>query len=51
MTAAARSIKPKKTTNIVNASAARLTRLGISIWGSRVLYVRAARQVHGAAPR
>ena len=35
-----RYIKPKKPTNIFNESVAHLTRLGISVWGSRVLYVR-----------
>lgn len=40
MTADARYIKPKKATNLFNESVARLTKLGISVWGSRVLYVR-----------
>lgn len=40
MTADARYVKPKKSTNLFNESVARLTRLGISVWGSRVLYVR-----------
>lgn len=40
MTAATRYIKPKKATSMFNESVARLTRLGISVWGSRVLYVR-----------
>lgn len=40
MTTATRYVKPKKSTNIFNESVARLTRLGISVWGSRVLYVR-----------
>jgi deazaflavin-dependent oxidoreductase (nitroreductase family) len=35
-----RYVKPKKSTNIFNESVAHLTRLGISVWGSRVLYVR-----------
>ncbi len=40
MTTATRYVKPKKSTNIFNESVARLTRLGISVRGSRVLYVR-----------
>lgn len=40
MTADARYVKPKKSTNLFNESVARLTKLGISVWGSRVLYVR-----------
>jgi deazaflavin-dependent oxidoreductase (nitroreductase family) len=40
MTADTRYVKPKKATNFFNQSVARLTRLGISIYGSRVLYVR-----------
>jgi hypothetical protein len=40
MTASTRYVKPKKTTNFFNESVARLTRLGISVYGSRVLYVR-----------
>ena len=35
-----RYVKPKKSTNIFNESVTHLTRLGISVWGSRVLYVR-----------
>jgi len=35
-----RYVKPTKSTNIFNQSVAHLTKLGISIWGSRVLYVR-----------
>jgi hypothetical protein len=38
--AGARYIKPRRSDNIFNAAVARLTRLGISVWGSRVLYVR-----------
>ena len=37
---ATRYIKPGKSTNVFNNTVARLTRLGISVWGSRVLYVR-----------
>lgn len=40
MTASTRYVKPKKATNFFNESVARLTRLGISVYGSRVLYVR-----------
>jgi deazaflavin-dependent oxidoreductase (nitroreductase family) len=40
MTASTRYVKPKKSTNFFNESVARLTRLGISVYGSRVLYVR-----------
>jgi deazaflavin-dependent oxidoreductase (nitroreductase family) len=40
MTSDTRYIKPKKATNIFNESVARLTRMGVSVWGSRVLYVR-----------
>ena len=40
MTAVTRYVKPKKSTNVFNESVARLTKLGISVWGSRVLYVR-----------
>jgi F420H(2)-dependent quinone reductase len=40
MTAGTRYVKPKKATNFFNESVARLTRLGISVYGSRVLYVR-----------
>ena len=36
----ARYIKPKSATNFFNASVARLTRMGISVYGSRILYVR-----------
>jgi deazaflavin-dependent oxidoreductase (nitroreductase family) len=35
-----RYIKPGKNTNVFNEAVAKLTRLGISVWGSRVLYVR-----------
>src|SRR5882762_10369809 len=37
---AARYIQPKQTTNTFNQIVAGLTRMGISVWGSRVLYVR-----------
>jgi deazaflavin-dependent oxidoreductase (nitroreductase family) len=40
MTASTRYVKPKKATSLFNESVARLTRLGISVYGSRVLYVR-----------
>jgi deazaflavin-dependent oxidoreductase (nitroreductase family) len=40
MTASTRYLKPKKATNFFNESVARLTRLGISVYGSRVLYVQ-----------
>jgi deazaflavin-dependent oxidoreductase (nitroreductase family) len=40
LTAVTRYVKPKRSTNIFNESVARLTELGISVWGSRVLYVR-----------
>ena len=36
----ARYIKPKSATNFFNATVARLTRMGISVYGSRILYVR-----------
>jgi deazaflavin-dependent oxidoreductase (nitroreductase family) len=36
----ARYIEPKKSTNVFNELVAKLTRRGLSIWGSRVLYVR-----------
>jgi deazaflavin-dependent oxidoreductase (nitroreductase family) len=35
-----RYIEPKKTTNLFNETVARLTRLGFSVWGSRVLSVK-----------
>ena len=35
-----RYVKPAKNTNAFNEIVARLTRLGISVWGSRVLSVR-----------
>lgn len=35
-----RYVKPSKSDKVFNATVARLTRLGISVWGSRVLYVR-----------
>jgi hypothetical protein len=38
--AAARYIKPKSATDFFNMTVARLTRMGISVYGSRVLYVR-----------
>jgi deazaflavin-dependent oxidoreductase (nitroreductase family) len=40
MSTATRYVKPGKSTNVFNETVARLTRLGISVWGSRVLYVR-----------
>ena len=36
----ARYIKPKSATNFFNDTVARLTRMGISVYGSRVLYVK-----------
>jgi deazaflavin-dependent oxidoreductase (nitroreductase family) len=38
--AATRYIKPGRSTEIFNATVARLTKLGISVYGSRVLWVR-----------
>ena len=38
--AAARYIKPKSATNLFNDTVGRLTRLGVSVYGSRVLYVK-----------
>ena len=38
--AEARYIKPKSATNFFNATVARLTRMGISVYGSRILYVK-----------
>ena len=38
--AAARYIKPKSATDFFNTAVARLTRMGISVYGSRVLWVR-----------
>jgi deazaflavin-dependent oxidoreductase (nitroreductase family) len=35
-----RYVKPKTATNTFNRIVAGLTRMGISVWGSRVLYVR-----------
>ena len=35
-----RYVKPKNATNTFNQIVAALTRMGISVWGSRVLYVR-----------
>jgi deazaflavin-dependent oxidoreductase (nitroreductase family) len=35
-----RYIKPQSATNLFNSAVGRLTRLGISVYGSRVLYVR-----------
>ena len=40
MNAEARYIKPKSATNTFNNIVARLTRMGISVYGSRILYVR-----------
>lgn len=40
MTASPRYVKPKTTTTFFNTSVGRLTRLGISVYGSRVLEVR-----------
>jgi deazaflavin-dependent oxidoreductase (nitroreductase family) len=35
-----RYVKPRKSDNVFNDMVARLTKLGISVWGSRILYVR-----------
>lgn len=35
-----RYIKPKSATNVFNETVARLTRMGVSVYGSRILYVR-----------
>jgi deazaflavin-dependent oxidoreductase (nitroreductase family) len=40
MTAAARYIRPKHATSVFNEAVLGLTRLGVSVWGSRVLAVR-----------
>jgi deazaflavin-dependent oxidoreductase (nitroreductase family) len=40
MTSAARYLEPHGGDRIFNRTVAALTRLGISVWGSRVLYVR-----------
>jgi deazaflavin-dependent oxidoreductase (nitroreductase family) len=40
MEATERYIKPKKATSVSNEVVAKLTRLGFSVWGSRVLYVK-----------
>jgi deazaflavin-dependent oxidoreductase (nitroreductase family) len=40
MTTMTRYIKPKRSTNLFNEVVATLTRLGFSVWGSRVLAVR-----------
>jgi deazaflavin-dependent oxidoreductase (nitroreductase family) len=37
---ATRYIKPARSTNVFNRAVATLTRHGISVWGSRVLFVR-----------
>ncbi|MEU4518063.1 nitroreductase family deazaflavin-dependent oxidoreductase [Amycolatopsis sp. NPDC024027] len=34
-----RYLKPKKSTNLFNEAVAKLTKLGVSVWGSRVLTV------------
>ena len=39
-TPSARYIKPAKSTNVFNETVRHLTKLGISVWGSRVLFVR-----------
>ena len=38
--AGTRYIKPKSATDFFNLTVARLTKMGISVYGSRVLYVR-----------
>src|SRR5215475_1347931 len=40
MTTASRYIQPKRATTVFNELVATLTRLGVSVWGSRVLAVR-----------
>jgi len=35
-----RYVTPGRSTKIFNSAVARLTKLGLSVWGSRVLYVR-----------
>jgi len=40
MTTMTRYIEPKSATNVFNRLVAGLTRLGVSVWGSRVLAVR-----------
>ncbi len=40
MTSTARYLEPRRADRIFNRTVAALTRLGISVWGSRVLYVR-----------
>ncbi|QUQ68435.1 nitroreductase family deazaflavin-dependent oxidoreductase [Kutzneria sp. CA-103260] len=40
MTTMTRYIEPKRATNVFNQLVAGLTRLGVSVWGSRVLAVR-----------
>ena len=40
MTTMARYIKPKRSTNAFNEVVSFLTRMGVSVWGSRVLAVR-----------
>jgi deazaflavin-dependent oxidoreductase (nitroreductase family) len=37
---AARYIKPKSATDLFNVAVGRLTRIGVSVYGSRVLYVK-----------
>jgi hypothetical protein len=37
---ATRYVKPTRSAHVFNDTVARLTKLGISVWGSRVLYVR-----------
>lgn len=40
MTASTRYVKPSQSTRLFNSAVAGLTRLGVSVWGSRVLAVR-----------
>ena len=40
MTAAARYVRPGRATALFNSTVAGLTRLGLSVWGSRILGVR-----------
>jgi deazaflavin-dependent oxidoreductase (nitroreductase family) len=40
MTADARYVRPSRSTDLFNRAVATLTRLGVSVWGSRILRVR-----------
>jgi deazaflavin-dependent oxidoreductase (nitroreductase family) len=43
MTTSTRYVAPKRATSVFNQAVSRLTRLGISVWGSRVLAVKGRR--------